>query len=114
MGSEMCIRDSLMMEHSKRSNEMHEEDALKMKERKRDLWIKMMKILKLESELKSTNIKIDQTKKRLLDYCQKQQQRQQQYDNDNNNMTATAILNRLLTVQSAIAITISNRLLTMV
>ena len=80
--SEKCV--TLMMEHSKRSNEMHEEDAVKMKERKRDLWIKMMKILKLESELKSTNIKIDQTKKRLLDYCQKhqQRQRQQQYDSD--------------------------------
>ena len=44
--------DTLMMEHSKRSNEMHEEDPLKMKERKRDLWIKMMKILKLERRIK--------------------------------------------------------------
>ena len=64
--SEKC--DTLMMEHSKRSNEMHEEDALKMKERKRDLWIKMMTILKLKNELKSTTKKIGKTKKSLFDY----------------------------------------------
>ena len=63
---------------SKRSDEMHEENALKMKERNRYLWIKMMNILKLKSELKSINIKIDETKKRLLGYCQQQQRRQQQ------------------------------------
>ena len=73
--SEKC--DTLMMEHSKRSNEIHEEDALKMKEHKRDLWIKMMKILKSKNELKSTTKKIDETKKSLFDYLQQQHQQQQ-------------------------------------
>ena len=73
--SEKC--NTLMMEHSKRSNEMHEEDALKMKKRKRDLWIKMMKILKLKNELKSTTKKIGKTKKSLFDYLQQQYQQRQ-------------------------------------
>ena len=65
--NEKC--DSLMMEHSKRNDEMHEGDALKTKERKRDLWIKMMTILKLKNELKSITTKINESKKRLFDYC---------------------------------------------
>ena len=71
--------DTLMMEHSKRSeDEVFEEDALKMKERKRDLWKKMMNIMILKSELKSTTAKIDEGKKKLLDYHQHQHQQQQQ------------------------------------
>ena len=70
--------DNLIMEHSKRSDEMYKEDALKMKERKRDLWIMMMKIMMLKSELKSTTTKIGETKKRLFDYHQQRQQQQQQ------------------------------------
>ena len=66
--------DTLMIEHSKRSDEMQEENALKMTERKRDLWIKMMKILKLKIELKSITKKIDETKKSLFDYLQQQHQ----------------------------------------
>ena len=45
--------DTLMMERSKRSeDEVFEEDALKMKERKRDLWKKMKNIMISKSELK--------------------------------------------------------------
>ena len=73
--SEKC--DTLMIKHSKRSDEMHEENALKMKERKRDMWIKMMNILKLKSELKSITKKIDETKKSLFDYLQQQHQQRQ-------------------------------------
>ena len=51
-----------MMEHSKRSeDEVFEEDALKMKERKRDLWKKMMNIMILKSELKCTTATVSYT-----------------------------------------------------